>query len=294
MLIRCALLLVLALCPASLMAQVADRYYAVKDQALRILVNGDSYQAIEFVQGLERPTDAMAVFQLLSRDLYWENRNLPAALAIGRAGVQYGIIEAARRRENDAIALELRSQSEALAYDLSSFCWPGWNEPGILIDDSSLMLAQDLAKTNLRLTMSLQRGDLPKSRAYWLIGAHHLAVDQHESARRAFVESLKYAIAAEAREQELLLRGYIYLSDMLKDEHNTELYREFEFVLRDLEASREGTFFRQQLETAQAVFIGLPDNQDLSESQERSTLEPDRRQRSTSDNTGNKGAATAP
>ncbi|MCB1693303.1 MAG: hypothetical protein KDI19_11090 [Pseudomonadales bacterium] len=254
MLRYCALVILLALSFHGF-GQVPARYYAARDQALIILTREDSYRAIEFIEGLGEPREVMGVFMLMSRDLYWENHNLQAALAIGRAGIHYAMSAADRLRGRPDLALELRSEAKSLAYDLSSFCWPGWNEPGIVIDDTALVLAQDLAKVNLRLALSLGKGNIPLSRAYWLIGAHHLAVDHHESARRAFVEGLKYAVAAEAKEQELLMRGYVYLSDMLKDPGNDDLDREFEFVLRDLQGTKEGDFYKQQLETARSVFI---------------------------------------
>lgn len=250
-----AVIILLTLWCSCIEAEVQDRYHAAKDQALLILTREDSYRAVEYVASLGSPRDVMNVFMLLSRDLYWTHKNLPAAMAIGRAGVQYGITEAARPGTDSELAYELRSDAKALAYDLSSFCWPGWNEPDIEIDDSNLVLAQDLAKTNLRLAEALHKGNLPMSRALWLIGAHHMAVEQHESARRAFVEGTKFAIAAEAKEQELLLRGYVYLSDMLKDPANEQLAREFEFILDGLDRTHEGSFYRDQLETARSVFL---------------------------------------
>lgn len=245
-----------------------ERYHVVKDQALTILTREDSFRAIEFIMASGTPLDVMNTFRLITRELYWENRNLPAAMAFGRAGIQYGLshVDAAngrkRSKRDREAAYELASMAKALAYDLSSFSWPGWNEPGIVIDDSQLVLAQDLAKTNLRLAKSLDKGNVPLSRAFWLIGAHHLAVDQHEAARRAFVEGLKYATAAGAKELELLLKGYVYLADMLKDPDNEELSREFTFILGSLETSREGTFYSEQLQTARWVFLGVPTDVD--------------------------------
>lgn len=238
-------LLALALC-VPLAAQVPAHHYVARDRALAILAREDSFRAIEFVMAMNDPRDTMGVFALLTRDLYWENRNLPAAMAIGRAGIQFGI-------DND-----MRSEAKALAYDLSSFCWPGWNEPGVMIEESDLIMGQDLAKTNMRLALTLRKGDVPMSRAHWLIGAHHLAIDQVEAARRAFVEALRFAIAAESKEQELLMRGYLYLADMMLDPDNADVEAEFEFTLRELENSREGTFYSEQLETARGVFAPTP------------------------------------
>lgn len=248
--------LVISLVAMTAFAATPDPDAAIKAQALKILGTQDSMKAIEYIALVDDPLLAMDVFSSLSRDLYWENRNLAAALAIGRAGVQYGIVAA--NRVGGEAAGELHSQSKALAYDISSFCWPGWDEAGIEIDDTELVLGQDLAKTNLRLAITLNKGNLPLSRAYWLVGAHHLAGRQYEAARRAFVLAVQFAIAAEARDQEVMLRGYIYLSDLLIDPGNSALLTEFDFVLQELDTSREGAKYSAQLQTARAVFMETP------------------------------------
>jgi hypothetical protein len=197
----------------------------------------------------------MRVFELVVRDLYWQSKNLNAALLIGRAGIQFGLTEAQRVAGHDqALAYILTTRAKMLAYNLSSFCWPGWQASEIDIPAVYLAQGQDLAKTNMRLARQLRKGDLPMSRAWWLMGAHHLAIGHYERARRAFVEGTRFAIAAQTKESELMLRGYVYLSDMLKHPENERLASEFGFVLAELEKSQEGRFFGEQLETALLVF----------------------------------------
>jgi len=48
----------------------------------------------------------------------------------------------------------------------------------------------------------------------------------------------------------------LYLVDMLEDPDNDKLGEEFDFILHELENSREGTFYSEQLETAYSVFAG--------------------------------------
>jgi len=230
-------------------------YERAKEAAMVTLAREDTQRAIEFIISRASAEDAMRVFELVVRDLYWQSKNLNAALLIGRAGIQFGMAEARRVVGHDqALAYVLSSRAKMLAYNLSSFCWPGWQAEGIDIPAVYLAQGQDLAKTNMRLALQLQKGDLPMSRAWWLMGAHHLAIGQYERARRAFVEGTRFAIAAQTRESELMLRGYVYLSDMLKHPDNERLAREFGFVLVELDKSQEGRFFSEQLETALRVF----------------------------------------
>ncbi len=234
---------------------VPPNYLRAKNTALDIIVQSDSFRAIEYISALGEPEEVMGVFELVTRDLYWEKKDLTAAMAMGRAAIQYGLVTSLQMADGDQkTAFTLRSQAKSIAYDLASFSWPGWDEAGIEISSSDLIFGQDAAKTNLRLAVSLRKGDLPMSRAFWVLGAHHLAVDKLPGARKAFVEGIKYATAAEAKEFELLLRGYVYLVDMLEEPGNRELLVEFDFVKRQLLRSQDGKFYSDQLETAYRVF----------------------------------------
>jgi hypothetical protein len=244
-------------------AEFDESNHLAKEQALALLAREDTQLAIDLITGNYAAADAMKIFILVSRDLYWQSKNLSAALVMGRAGLQFGLNEARHLGpQEQALAYELSSQAKVLAYDLSSFCWPGWQEQGITIPSVYLGDGRDLAHINLRLAQQLRKGDLPMSRAWWLLGAHQLAVGQYERARRAFVEGIKYATAAQTRETELLLRGYLYLADILKEPDNERLQLEFDFILDELRNSEEGTFFSKQLVTAHSVFSqsSLADN----------------------------------
>lgn len=255
--VRVIIALMVHVISSSAVAQqtIPQNYLRAKNTALDIIVQGDSFRAIEYISTLGKPGEVMAVFELVTRDLYWDKRDLTAAMAMGRAAIQFGLITSLELMDGDQqVAFMLRSQSKSMAYDLASFSWPGWDEAGIEISSSDLIFGQDAAKTNLRLAVSLRKGDLPMSRAFWVLGAHHLAVNKLPGARKAFVEGIKFATAAEAKEFELLLRGYVYLVDMLEEPGNRELPVEFDFIKRQLLRSQDGKFYSNQLETAYRVF----------------------------------------
>src|ERR1700712_2391987 len=63
-------------------------------------------------------------------DAYWKRKTLPAVVALGASGIQYALTHA-QFPTNSGAARELRSLAKAMSYDLASFTWPGWDEPGI-------------------------------------------------------------------------------------------------------------------------------------------------------------------
>jgi hypothetical protein len=238
---------------------IPSDYMRAKQTALEIVVKSDSFRAIEYISTLGEPEKVMGVFELVTRDLYWEKKDLTATMALGRAAVQYGLTASLQMAARDQkAAYRVRSQAKSIAYDLASFSWPGWDEKGIGISPSDLILGQDAAKTNLRLAVSLRKGDLPMSRAFWVLGAHHLAAEKLPGARKAFVEGIKYATAAEDKGLELLLRGYVYLVDMLEQPDNRQLQVEFDFIKTELARSQDGRSYSDQLKTAYRVFIRQP------------------------------------
>src|SRR5689334_18332785 len=116
-----------------------------------LLREQDSYAAIEH---LERQPDPLAVARTygdLVRHLYWKEKELPAVIAMARAGIQHGIAAARAVEASDPDqAYQLRSSAKGLAYDLGSFTWSGWDEPGIIIDPSQEAIGLDAARANLR------------------------------------------------------------------------------------------------------------------------------------------------
>jgi len=254
LLVYVCLLSFLVIQPAAA-ASMSDVYRHSKQEALRRLTTEDSQAVVQYITASGDANHAINVFMLVTRDLYWKNKNLTLAILLGQAGVQFGLTESQRLALTDPTgARELRKSAKMLAYGLSSFCWPGWDEEGIVIPTAFLTYGQDLARINLRLANELGMGNVSKSRAYWLIGAHYLAINQFERARRSFVEASKYSAGSDANEAELLMRGYIYLADLLKNPGNKKLQKEYELVIEELKANREGAYFSEQLETAEYVF----------------------------------------
>ena len=136
------------------------------------------------------------------RHAYWEDRDLAGATAIAFAGISRLLAEAPAAGPDRAH--ELRSQAKRLTYDLASFTWPGWDEPGIIVTPPEMRAGYAAARANLRMAQELDKGDLPLSRAHWILGAHELAAGHPDEAQASFGRAADHAATAgEAGETEL-------------------------------------------------------------------------------------------
>jgi hypothetical protein len=227
----------------------------LRDQALRIAEQQDSFAAVLFVT---TQADALVAAKTFSEAMlfsYWQAKNLPLAVALGRAGVQFALTAA---EHHDELAGELRSTAKALAYNLASFIWPGWNEPGIAVTATDVAVGLDAAKTNLRLANELQKGDLPLSRAHWMLGAQQLAASDFAAATASFAEAEKFAAAANTPTEALLARGFVLVTHLVEAHRQgtpTPAAAELVTLKQNLAQLPDGEAFCSQFDGALAVFM---------------------------------------
>ncbi|HLV79736.1 MAG TPA: hypothetical protein VKT32_05615 [Chthonomonadaceae bacterium] len=227
----------------------------MRDFALDIYHAQDSCAAIAFLGRQPDPLEAARAYADLVSALYWQEKDLYGVIVMARAGIQHGLLAAAALETEDAsLAETLRGIAKGLAYDLGSFTWPGWDEPGIAIAPAHLIFGLEAAKVNLRLARELNKGDLPVARACWLLGAHHLAAGDSEAARRLFAEATDHARAAGAEEEALLGAGYQALAATLASPTDPAGPDALASILAQLAATEPGKGFAAQLKTAQRVF----------------------------------------
>jgi hypothetical protein len=221
----------------------------------------DSFAAIDF---LSRQPDALAAaksFADAAAHFYWKEKDLPASIMLGRAGAQYALAAAERLATSDpALASELRGKAKAMTYNLASFTWPGWDEPGITITAADLAVGLDAAKANLRLGRELSRGPLPLSRAHWMLAAHWIAAAEYERAREQFRLAARDAATAGAEADRLLCQGFealtgrLALTDAPDPAADAALRSRLDDVLTRLGPLENGEMFVRQIETAGRVF----------------------------------------
>lgn len=225
----------------------------LREEALRLLEAQDIFAAIEY---LGRQPDALAALNVYGEFVqyfYNDARDLYRVVLLGLAGLQHGLVSAAQTTDPQ-LRCQLSSAAKSIAYNLASSTWPGWDEPGIVIDSAYLKIGFEAARANLRLAEQLTKGDVPLSRAHWMLGAHSLAAGQYEQARGSFGRAAAYARKAEKEDEALLAEGFSALTAVLERPEDPEAEAGLGAVKAALGHHKHGAFFNAQIETARSVF----------------------------------------
>ena len=222
--------------------------------ALDLYERKDSFAAIMHLCELEDPKTTMEALLKTMRHKYWQEKDLVGTLAFARAGIHFGLMSAMLYDDTDPnLAHELRSGAKGFAYDFASSAWIGWNEEGVVITSADQAAGFDAARVNLRLAVELERGDLPTSRAHWMVGAYHLAEGEYNLAIESFEQGVVFARKADARADELLNQGYILIVQLLASPENSHLIEEYQSLKSSFQNVEHGEDFIQQLDTAYKV-----------------------------------------
>ena len=144
------------------------------------------------------------------RRLYWKEKNLPESLQVAREGIEQGEKAAKEFPEQQE---EILSGVKRLCFDIASFTWIGWDEPGISPTSEERAEGLSAARKNLEYAVQLKSGDLPTSRAYWIIGAHLLTAGQPQDALGDFRRAEELARSAGEEGEEQLCRGFAMLAE---------------------------------------------------------------------------------
>jgi hypothetical protein len=225
-------------------------------QELRLIYGReDIFAALEFSLDQGEILSAAQALHLAMRHQYWKEADLDGALAFGRTGIQLGLQGARACEQNDPeLAFALRGQAKRFAYDVASFAWVGWDQDGITISPGAHAAGWEAARVNLRLAIHLERGDLPLSRAHWMIGAYQLADGDLDGAGRSFQVALDLAEKVDSREDAQLNRGYILLVKKGQAQGNPAASADFSEFLDQSRQEESGTYLVEQLEIAARVF----------------------------------------
>jgi hypothetical protein len=233
------------------------------DEIRGLIHQVDSFAAIERIQRAGTPAEIAARYAALVSELYWKAHDLPAVVAIGRAGIIYCLNEsAAPGLAADAID-SLRTTAKGLAYDLGSFTWPGWEEPGISPTADDLALGRDCAKLNLRLALELKKPPARLSMAHWLIGAHALAAGDFECAEQQFQTAQQVLPNTDpaAKELEPCNLGYLAIARLGKNSPDSAEHAaaeaDFQQITGQLAARKDedAEVYLSQLLSARRLFV---------------------------------------
>lgn len=223
-----------------------------RDEAARLLHEQDSFAAIQFIQQQGTPQEVMTLYGDITQWLYGARKDVGGMIALSRAGIQYGLAEAERCKvEQPDVAGSLRGSAKALAFNLASNTWPGWNDDGIMLTTSDRRIGLDAARLNLRLAIELKRDHLPLCNAHWVIGAHHLADGRYDDARAALIAAAEQARLAQSAEFQSMCSGYAAMASILLEPDEPGHRRTFDdsvAALRKLDTD-DSRFFADQLES---------------------------------------------
>lgn len=243
-------LLVVSAIPGGAARMSTDTENPIVARLQELLRTGDSFAAAEH---LEREGDARTVgkryFGVMNA-LYWKKHDLPAVVTVARPGIHYCLSRA--RDAGEAEAADLRGIAKSMAYDLASFTWIGWDEPGIRITAADEAAGLDAARLNLRLAVELKRGPEPMMNAHWVLGAQQLAHGQFQEATASFERAAEFARQDKNRGGELMCQGYGILSRLLSGTDpggEQALQANGEALVKE----KDGDFFRDQIATARRV-----------------------------------------
>jgi hypothetical protein len=200
------------------------------------LERGEVSAAVEWIQREDDPARVLAMLHGAIRHAYWNRKDIGQVVALGEAAFAFGV---AFDRD------PLLGLVKAIAYDVASFCWTGWDEDGIAIDDDAAVAGARAAALNLSLAERLGRPSGPRAAAHWLVGAHELAAGRRDDAVRCFEASARCAREGSDLAAELLALGYVTIAH--GEEPDTSGFADIE----------DGDAYVAQLHTAARVFASL-------------------------------------
>ncbi len=212
-------------------------------QVASLIAAHDAAGVGRLLRGTDDPIDCLAALHESLRNAYWKNHDVAAVCVIAR-GVQPLTAELLRRQP---LCIDILAAAKPVLYDVGSFLWPGWDEPGIALTPDHLALGRACAALNLEVAKALRRDRIAMARAWWLVGAFHLATFDCTAARIAFEEAARLSRGSEA----MLQRGYISLCHLLAGaEADPAVESTWHTILAALATMPEGPAFVAQLETA--------------------------------------------
>jgi hypothetical protein len=227
----------------------------MRDTILQLLDEHGTYSVIESLAAQPDSLAATRTFFEVVGNLYWKQKDIYRTVVMAQAGIQFGLTAAVTASSHDPeLANEIRGVAKGLAFNLASFTWPGWDEPGIEINPTYLPLGREAAALNLRLAHELNKGDLPVSRAYWLVGAHCLSAGAFQEAADHFTTARTYTDKTEANGESLLCDGYRCLALALLTPQAADNNGPFQHICTQLQEIPNGAELATQLQTAWTVF----------------------------------------
>jgi hypothetical protein len=206
------------------------------DTARELARSKDSAAVVEFLVSLPDPVQSLDICRSLANEAYWEEKDLD------------------RLAVDSPQAFELRSEAKAMAYNLASFAWPGWDEEGIAPAHHHLIEALDAARTNVRLAVELEKGSIAIGRGHWMVGAALLALGRYQESIAEFLASRLSADEGRSEVESAMAEGYAALVRVVERPGDVAIEEELAEILDGLRLIDEGEAYADQIVIARRVF----------------------------------------
>lgn len=158
------------------------------EDTIQLLCESDTFAALQLIERDGKAVEIAQRYDELVRDLYWKAKNVAAVIVVARGGIHYCLTTMAEMNNYKDREL-FGGFAKKMAFNLASFLWPGWDEPGVSLSSGDIAVGLDAAKLNLRLAAELERPPERIEEAHWLLGAHFLAVGEPISALNEFEQA---------------------------------------------------------------------------------------------------------
>jgi hypothetical protein len=185
------------------------------------------------------PESFLAAARLVRQSLYWEKKDLASYVVVATHLLDTALANA---KGSSGGAEFFMARSLGLSYDIASFTWPGWNEPGVIVTPTLLAAGLEAARLNFNLAQEVQSPEGVRKAAHFILGAQLLAAGEPAEAIRIWSTS----------PDEQGNHPWVLLAKVVRGDDPGELDR----VLLDLQwQGGEAEEMSKQIQTARSVFV---------------------------------------
>ena len=107
------------------------------------------------------------------QSLYWKKKDLASYVVVTTHLLDTAL---ANSNGNSETAAFFATRSLGLSYDIASFTWPGWNEPGVVVTPTLQAAGLEAARLTFELAQEAQAPEAVRKAAHFILGAQLLAV----------------------------------------------------------------------------------------------------------------------
>jgi len=251
------------------------RKEALVDSLIQMIRSRRVSDAISVIDSHEDPTAIGSALNSVVKKLYREYSDVTDMIVAGNIGLDYCLRKSAAESSEDKIR-ELKKLGKIIAFNTAANCWPGWGDPGIVIEEAHLRDGIKLATQSRDLVQELALEPREQGTAHWLVGALELAAGRFGAARVAFEQAEQISLTANATSSyAVMARGYIALALKADPQSRTEGMNMLSETLARLrtEGSKDAIFFADQLATADRVLLEKMTDQGVGDAGDHLTVQ---------------------